>query len=159
MAKGSYVQYVQYRIEGTSARRVEVLTPNPESLKQTQPLPKLQKVRRKVIPVDPVAVLGVSVAIIMLVMIVVGVVRVQAAQAELTQMQDNMNLLVQQNLYLSEQYEKKVNLRDIERTALALGMVPSAQKDVTVIDITPPPVEEDPPLWERIGAFFTELFA
>jgi len=155
MANRPDIQYIQFYTDGSAARK---LAPERSATKTTLPRPRRKK--RKVVYVDPVAILGIVVAVCMLIAMAVGVVEFRNTQQEAARMERYLEQLKQENEQLSLQYSQGYDLETVERTALALGMVPAEQ--VAHIQL-PATVQEPeaPPLsvWERIGTFLAGLFA
>lgn len=122
------VQYVRFTVvDGSAARKLNPVPPIAESL------PQVQKIRRKRIYVDPVAVLGIMVAVCMFVSMAVGLVQNKAQQEKLQQMETYVMQLRQENEAIKTDYANSYDLEAVERTALALGMIPKAQaKTVTL---------------------------
>ena len=111
--------------------------------------------------VDPVAVLGIAVAVCMLVTMLVGLGRLRVEQYEAAAMAEYVELLRQENKSLQAQYEAECDLEFVEKTALALGMVPCEEvPHVSIqVELPQPEVQEPVSLWQRIGTFLTGLFA
>ena len=135
MARYPSVQYIHFYTDGSAARKLEPIIP---FKKKTAPLPTVRKLKRKLIYVDPVAVLGACVAICMLIMMLVGIGNLRAAQAEQQNMEDYVQYLQWQNQELTQMYAQSYNLNDVRDTAIALGMVPAEQIVSTPIDISTP---------------------
>ena len=77
----------------------------------------------------------------------------QALQSQALQLQ-------QENAELSARYAEGYDLKNVEKTALALGMIPAEQAAHVPLPATVPEQETQPlTLWERIGTFLTGLFA
>ena len=70
MAMKNEVRYIQFRTEGTAARKVA----SPAPFENTLKLPRRVKRKRLVVRLDPVAILGTAVALGMLIAMVVGLV-------------------------------------------------------------------------------------
>ena len=71
-------------------------------------------------------------------------------------------ILMSKNHPLAERkeiYHDAYNLEEIEKTAMALGMVPVDQVAHRTIDVTAPMPEENISLWEQVGTFLSGLFA
>lgn len=148
------VQYVRFYTDGTAARKLDAV-----SERKTASLPKPHKAKRRKIYVDPVAFLGVAVAICMLIVLAVGIVQLQEARAEEALMEQYVSQLTREKEELTIAYANSYNLADVEKTALALGMIPSAQAQQSQIQVTLPVPAEEPTVWETIGTFLTGLFA
>ena len=135
MVRHPSVQYVHFYTDGSAARKIEPVIP---FKKKTAILPKVRKQKRKLIYMDPVAVLGTCVAVCMLIMMLVGVGQLRSAQAEVKQMQDYVHYLEWENQELTQEYMQSYDLNDIRMTATALGMVPADQIAITPIEISVP---------------------
>ncbi len=154
MAQRLDVQYIRFYTDGSAARQVQPVAPL-----KTMKLPKVKKTRRIVIPVDPIAIAGIVMAAVMMVLMVVGVVRLHDQQQQLQQMQSYVADLQVQNALLEDEFHNGYNIDEVEKTALALGLVP--QEEVTCVTIKAPVTaeEEEPGSWERFYIFLTGLFA
>jgi len=148
------VQYVRYSTDGSAARK-----PLPAFAPwQAKAALKVFTQKRIRVYVDPVAILGIAVAVCMLVMMAVGVFRLQAVRQEAAQMQSYVTELNAENKALEAEYENGYDLEAVERTALALGMVPSQQ--VRQVSVTIPETEvQQLSFAQRIGNFLAGLFA
>lgn len=121
MARKPEIQYIQYYVDGTAARN-----PEPQQLprKQKKPLPQKKRRPRYVLKIQPLAVLGIVLSVVLLCMMASGVSEFLEARQQMHRMQ---NHVLNQRLYneqLREEYEEGINLEEIQRAALALGMVP-----------------------------------
>ena len=154
MAQHASVQYVQFYTQGSAAPRI---LPAIETLIARLPKRNVHKVLR--IHVDPVAALGTVVAICMLVMMAVGVNQLQAQQLKTEALQQQVEQLRVENRILHGEYAAQCDLDEIEKTALALGMIPQQSASHTTITIELPQEETSVSLWSRIGTFLTGLFA
>ena len=149
------VEYVQYYTEGSAARKLELTVPQ----RKTAVLPKPRKIKRLKVYVDPVAILGVVVAFCMLIVLAVGIVQLQDARSDMNRMELYVSQLNRENQQLTEEYANSYDIRDVEKMAQTLGMVPSSQVQHTQIQIAVPEVVAEPTVWENIGTFLTSLFA
>lgn len=148
------VRYIRYDTVGSAARKpVEM----PSVRKAV--LPKPRKKKRTVVYVDPVAVLGLLVAAFMLIAMTVGIVEFAAARQEELQMEAYVEQLSSQNQQLRDAYETGYDLEAVEKTALALGMVPKEQVQTVTIYLDEPAQAQTVTVWQRIGTFLTGLFA
>ena len=152
----SQVQYVRFNTFGNTARKL-VHTP---AVPKKAVLPKpLSKHKPKVIYIDPVAVLSILVAFCMVLTMTVGIVQFTAARREAARMEEYVAELSSRNQELSEQYTSGYDIRQIEKSALALGMVSRDQVQTVSIQVTAPQQVQTVTLWEQIGAFLTTIFA
>ena len=154
MAQRVDVQYVQYYTSDNTARRVMPTTA--PYLHPSRPVTK-RKIKR--IYVDPVAALGIVVAACMMIMMAAGVSRLREESQKSAVMADYVASLEVQNQQLQEEYAASYNLEDVEKTALALGMIPAAEAKHTTVTIETVQPQQEPTLWNRISSFWTGLFA
>ncbi len=154
MAQHVNVQYVQFYTQGSAARRVM-----PAISSYFRPLPQIKKRKVQRIYVDPVAALGIVVAVCMLVMMAVGVSQLQAEQQKSAAMEEYVQRLEIENQQLQAEYAASCDLDAVEKTALALGMIPQQEATHISIEVEPPQTQEPITLWSRIGTFLTGLFA
>ena len=155
MACQREIQYVQFYTAGSAARK---LVYEPQG--KTQPRPRTRKQSRTLIHVDPVAILGVVTAVIMLTLMLVGVCNLQAAKQRNVAMEQYVTTLQEKNETLEQTYKSGYDIEEVERTALALGMVPKENVQQIPIEVTmEATVEETPDFWDRVSAFLTGLFA
>lgn len=154
MAQRLDVQYVQFYTNGSAARKIAPMAPL-----KTMKLPKIKKAKRIVVHIDPIAIAGICMAVLMIVLMLVGVAQLNAQRQQLGQMTLYVEDLRTENQILEKRFDQKCDLEQIQRTALALGMVPQEQvKHVTIS--APDMIEQDPPnSWERFYIFLTGLFA
>ena len=151
------VQYVQFPTEGSSARKV---MPALRTKLATLPTPQPKSKKRKVVYVDPVATLGIVVAVAMLIVMCFGVVQLMVERHETKVMEEYLVTLSQRNNALEAEYTAGYNLQEVERTALALGMVPQEQVPHRVIHVVDPAQQANSiSLWQRIGTVLSGLFA
>lgn len=154
MAQKPQIQYVRYYTDGSAARQVAPLS----SVKKVL-LPKARPIKRRNVYIDPVATLGIIVAVCMLVTMAVGIFQFRAAQQEAAALERYVQQLETKNQTLTDTYEAGIDLSEVERVALALGMIPKEEAQQVTIHLSAPPVPEEPGVWERIGMFFAGLFA
>ena len=141
MARKPEIQYIQYYVDGTAARKPE---PRPLPGKQKKPLPQKKRRPRYVLKVQPLAVLGIVLSLVLLCMMFSGISEFREAQQQMRQMQDHVVSQRQRNAQLREKYEEDIDLEEIRRAALALGMVPEEQvKHITVSVPMEQPVPEN----------------
>ena len=130
------IQYVNFYTDGSAARKIA-----PVKKTTTAVLPKQRKPKRKVVYIDPVAIFGTLVAICMFVMMLCGISSLRQERAEAEAMEDYLTQLQKENKQLTKEYEESYDLEEVERTALALGMVSEEEVPHNVIEI---PEEETP---------------
>ena len=151
------IQYVNFYTDGSSARKIA-----PVRRTAAAELPKPKKRKRKVIYVDPVASLGIFVAVCLLVMMFVGLSRLSHERAQAQAMAQYVEYLDEKNQELTEQYRSGYDLKEVERTALALGMTPRDQVPQLVVHIPAEELPAEPPritLLTRISTLISGLLA
>ncbi len=150
------VQYVRFDTVGAAARKPEPIS----FVKKTVQTKTRTKQKTRVICIDPVAALGIVVAAFMLISMAIGLVQFFEIQSKTTQMEQYVAQLSEQNAALRNEYEAGFDLETVEKTALALGMVPKDQaQSVDIIVEQPQQTEQTLSFWERVGVFLTGLFA
>lgn len=154
MAQRLDVQYVRFYTDGSAARKVAPVAPL-----NTIKLPKVKKAKRIVVHIDPVAIAGIFMAAVMLVLMTVGVVQLNIQRQALNEMTAYVEELQTENEILEERFQNGYDIAEIERTALALGLVPEDQVRHVTIQAPEMTVEDEPDAWERFYIFLTGLFA
>ena len=155
MARKPDIQYVRYYTDGSAARQLEVYSPRKN--KTAAPRPRKQK--GYVIYVDPLAVGGILLAAVMLVMMLVSSIRLVVARQELSNAQAYVTTLTQSNEQLRKTYDASYDLEEVEKSALALGMIPISQATTIYVDVEEEKIVEEPTFWERVSMKLAELFA
>ena len=155
MARQPDIQYIRFYTDGSAARKVAPVTPF-----KTIKLPKIKKLKRTVLHIDPIALAGIAMAAVMLVLMSVGILQLRNAQQELLAMTAYVDTLQEENTSLRETFAEGYDLEEIQRTALALGLVPKDQVRHVTIQVPQEQVEEEAPgAWDRFYIFLTGLFA
>ena len=149
------IEYVQFYTVGTAAKKMEVAKPK---LAEPVFLPPVA-VKRKKVYVDPVPVLGMLVAICMLFTMLIGVQHLRQVRQDTEAMEQYVLHLQQINDEKQEIYHSSYSLEEIEKTAIALGMVPADQVLHQIIDVSEPPIQEEPSFLDSVGTFLSGLFA
>lgn len=154
MAQHPRVQYVQFYTAGSAARKVATVEPMP-----TAKLPRIKKHKRITLRIDPIATAGIVLAAVMLILMTVGVAELHQARENVAMLESQVETLRQEQRQLNATYEENYDIADVEKTALALGLVPKDQ--VTQITMKVPHTEPEkvPGAWERFYTFLTGLFA
>ena len=155
MARKPDIQYVRYYTDGSAARQLEIYSPR----KNATPTPRQRKQKGYVIYVDPLAVGGILLAAVMLVMMLVSSIQLVVARQELSNAQAYVTTLTQSNEQLRRTYDTSYDLEEVEKSALALGMIPVFQVTTIHVDVEEDVVVEEPTFWERMTAKLSELFA
>ena len=154
MAQRLEVQYIRAYTDGSAARKMAPVAPL-----KTMKLPKVKKYKRVAIKIDPIAIGSIIMAVCLAITLAIGMFRFYAAQQELAQMQTYVQQLKTENAVLDASFSNSCDLQEVEKTALALGLVP--QEQVKHVSVRAPrvQVEETPDAWEQIYIFLTGLFA
>ena len=156
MAVRTDIQYVQFYTDGSTARKLE-------KNRQTKhaATPKRRVVKRRVVAVDPVAIVGSLVAACMLVFLLVGFMQYRAVQVQSQQMSQYIETLQQENQQLQQTYKDGYDLDEIRDIAEALGMIPAGDANQIQIQVQIPQEEvvEEISLWESFTTFLAGLFA
>ena len=155
MARYPDVQYIRCRTDGNAARKVEVVAPI-----KTIRLPRAKtQVKPAVLRIDPLAFVAIVMVIVMASLMIVGITQLQNAQKQTAAMEAYVESLERENETLRTDFEENCDLDEIERTALALGMVPADQVPHISVRVPQQRAEEQPGAWERITMFLAGLFA
>ena len=154
MAQRLDVQYIRLYTDGSAARKVAPVVPL-----KTMKLPPVKKMKRIVLRIDPVAMAATIMAAIMLVLMVTGVAQLKQEQQQLQQMTSYVEDLRVENALLQNRFESGYDVEEIQRTALALGLVPAEQVRCVTIQAPPAEAEDAPGSWEQFYIFLAGLFA
>lgn len=154
MAKQIDVRYIRLYTDGSAARKMEVAVPV-----QQARLPRAKKQKKIVLYIDPVAVLGIVTAVVMLIVMAISSHNFIRAQQKVAVMESYVQELRQENVALRETYEAGYDLQEVERTARALGMIPSQQARHVTVQVEVPQTQVQPNVLEQFYAFLTGLFA
>ena len=158
MTRKPEIQYIgQFYVYGSEAKQ-PVREPK-EKIAQL-PMPKLAQVQK--IYLDPVAIVGLVVAVVMLFVMVAGTIQIQEAWQEYHVMSDYVSRLKATNADLKAEYREKVNLTEIESTAISMGMVPISELQTMDVTVTVPEAKEEPSAleeaWDDFVWFMEGLF-
>ena len=123
------VKYIRYYTDGSAARQ-------PEIRPVRKPLPRPRKAKKPayVLYVCPVALCGILAAAVLLVMMAVGSVQLYQAKQQQRDMAQYVAHLEWDNALKAEKYEAGLDLEEIRRQAVAMGMVP--QEEVRHMEIS-----------------------
>lgn len=155
MARKPEIQYVRYYTDGSAARQLEVYSPR----KNNTATPRPRKQKGYVIYVDPLAVAGILFAVVMLVMLLVSSIQLVVARQQLSDTKAYVTTLTQSNEQLRRTYEEGYDLEEVEKSALALGMIPVSQATTIYVDVEEEQIVEEPTFWDRLSMKLAELFA
>ena len=109
--------------------------------------------------VDPLAVAGILLAVVMLISMLVGSIQLAVAKQQLSDTQAYVTTLRQGNEQLQRTYEEGYNLEEVEKSALALGMIPVSQVQTITVQVEKETVVEEVTFWDRLSMKLEELFA
>ena len=154
MARKPDIQYIRYYTDGSAARQLEQ-----KPLRKKRPLPKVKKQPQYVLYIQPMAIIGIVLSAVMLVMMIAGSIELYHAKNQKQAMEKYVLTMTQENVKDRALYEQSLDLQAIERSALAIGMVPQEQVKQMTVSIPMPEVEEEPGFWERTVTFLEGLFA
>ena len=154
MARYPSVEYVRFRTDGNAARKVEVAAPI-----KTMRLPRAKKQKGQPRKIDLLSTTAIVMTVVMMALMVVGLCQLDAARQETAAMQAKVEQLQAKNDELVTYYNDHLDLDQIERTAMAMGMIPMEQATRITIEVPQSVLEEQPGAWERFTMFLTGLFA
>ncbi len=158
MASRVDIQYIQFYTEGSAAKKIA--TPLPK--KRVQERPAGRRAKRKVIRIDPIAILSLTVCLALAITLGLGIGKIQQAKQDNLQMAQYVQNLSQKSEALAQEYAAGYDLHEIEKTAKALGMVHSDQashRGVTIQMDAQTPVQPQMNFWQNLVAFFSSIFA
>jgi hypothetical protein len=160
MAEKTKIQYINFYSAGSVARKYDLTKPVYEQPDYPEPAAQPQRKRRIVVRVDPLAVCSIVVSAVMLVLMVTGVFQLHNAWQQEQALAAYVEQLYAQNQELEETYRSGYDLEEIERKALALGLVPVDQVQHIRMQVELPAQKvEEPSFWEEMTAFFAGIFA
>ncbi len=163
MANKPKIQYIRYYTPGSEALKLEPRQPAHMPGKKTAHYrpPVQRQVKPLVIAIDPVAVVAIVVAIVMAVMMASGISRLKQARQENQEMAAYVEMLEEKKQERTEYFHSGYSLEAVEKAALSLGMIPVEQAAHMEVEIPQVEVveEPEPSFWDRVGQFFTGLFA
>ena len=160
MAEKTKIQYINFYTAGSAARKYDLTKPVYEQPRYPEPEFQAQPRKRTVLRVDPLAVCSIVVSVLMLVLMVAGVFQLHSAWQQEQALAAYVQQLTEQNQVLEETYRAGYDLEQIEKEALALGLVPVEQVEHITMQV--PPIEEiqvEETIWDAWVAFFGGLFA
>lgn len=158
MASRVDIQYIQLYTEGSAAKKIA--TPLPKKRVAEKPVAK--RAKRKVIRIDPVAVLSLAVCLALAITLGLGIGKIQQAKQDNARMAAYVESLSQKNEALAQEYAAGYDLHEIEKTAIALGMVHNDQashRGITVHMEAETTVKPQMNFWQNLVTFFTNIFA
>ena len=148
-------RYVQFYTPGSAAVKVQ--------LQEEQfwlPIPEHKQVKKTVIRIDPVSIIGFAVAICMLIMLAIGINQLNAARREVAALEHYVAQLTAEQHALEETYAAGYNLNNVEQQALNWGMIPQEKVLTSRIFISPDYTDlPEPTVWNRVTTYLADLFA
>ena len=158
MAMQPEIQYVRFYTTGSAAQKLELL-PKKEKVKISAPQrPQTHRKKKAVIYIDPISLFAVLVAGVMFIAMAVGMLQLGSINNEAVRMESYVSELRAENTRLANEYEAGYDLKDVEQKALEMGLVPIDQVEKVIIDVPEIAETPEPGFWEKVGAFFSELF-
>ena len=156
MAQKHDILYVNFYTDGSAARKLAPAFPAAKPRKGGS----AKRKKKTVIFLDPVAVCSLIVAAVLLISMAVGLTQLQNAQAEAAAMESYLEQLTAENERLAQEFDSQVDLETVEKTALAMGMVPKDQVKSVNIQVQEIRIEEpQKTFWDQMYAILTNLFA
>lgn len=156
MALRADVRYVQYSVDGTAARKMQ-RQPVQEN---TTPAYKRRKVERRVIAVDPVALVGIVLSVVVLIAMTLGLVQYHQNVRLSRQMSEYVQQLEQENAQLEQIYKDGYDLDEIWDIAMDAGMVPEENMAQVTVSVEEPAQEQtNMSFWDTVTTFLAGIFA
>ena len=154
MARKLDIEYIRYYTDGSAARQ-----PAPQTPKRSRPLPKVKKQPQQILYIQPLAIVGILMAAVMFVMMMVGSVELAQARQEQQAMENYVQMLSRKNAEARAEYEEGLNLEEIEKSALALGMIPQSQAKQITIAVPEVEIQEEIGQLRQALLFLQSMFA
>ncbi len=154
MARRPDIEYIRYYTDGSAARQLEQ-----KPQRKKRPLPKVKKQPQYILYIQPMAIVGIVLSAVMLIMMIVGSVELYHAQNQKRAMEEYVQIMTRENAIDRAMYEESLDLQTIEKSALALGMIPQEQAKQMTISVPMPEAQEEPGFWDRTILFLEGLFA
>ena len=154
MAQHPKVEYIRMYTDGSAARKLEVAAPARKVRFHHR-----KKQKNILLHVDPIAVAGSVMAVFMLVVMIISTVNLCVVQKETLRLENYVTQLRTENATLRAEYEAGYDIEQIERSALALGMVPRDQVRHVTVQIEEPQAQQTGDFWYQLRTFLTGLFA
>lgn len=156
MAVRTDIQYVQYRVEGTAAKKLQ----NESARGQNAPVRTRRRAERKVIAIDPVAMAGIVLSVIVVAAMVVGLVQYRQSMVRSRQMSAYVASLEEKNAQLAQMYKDGYDPDEIRDIAEQAGMVPAENQTQVSVKVEQPGQEEtEMSFWDSLTTFLTGIFA
>ncbi len=155
MANRVDVQYVRFYTDGSAAKKIAPAFPESKPVK----MPRAKSKKRRLIAIDPVAILSLAVCLALVITLGIGVGKLQKAKQDNLQMARYVEQLSSENETLAQTYAAGYDLHEIEKTALALGMVHSEDASHRGIGMQLDAQSAQLYFLQSIAAVFENLFA
>ena len=128
-----------YRTNGSAALNIYTQESTARPLERPQRLPdaparKTQKEKLR-LTVSPFTILGGAVAVLMLLLVVFSYVRMYEEQSRVSAMQETRAALTQEQERLTADYERSLDLKQVEQRARQLGMREAQPSQIREIEI------------------------
>ena len=155
MAKQSDVRYINHYVSGSLAYQTE----EKPRRKQEAQLPKQKTNQKLVIPVDPLALVGIVLSFVLMITMVGALVRWNQAKQETAVLSDYVSTLQEENDRLQDTYKSGYDPEEIREIALNMGMIPIEQATHIQMQVVIPQEEQQPEGWAAVWAFILGMFA
>lgn len=156
MARQPDIQYVHYYTQGSAARKFEL----PEKKNKVGlPREQVRREKKQAATLKPIYACAMFVAGVLLLTMVIGMIKLGVTNAETARMESYVDELYAENARLRKEYKDSYDLDEIKQQALKMGLVPIDQVEHIAIDVVIPEADPEPTFWEKLGSFWTELFA
>ena len=128
MAQHLDVNYVNFYTQGSAVLKANTAIPLKPLI-----LPRKRKLKRITLVIDPVATAGIIMAAVMMILMTVGAVQLANVRNEEAVMAAYVDTLQQENEKMTAEFQEGYDLAEVEKVALAMGMVPVEKaKQVTI---------------------------
>ena len=148
------VRYVSFYTGGSAAKKIATVQPL-----KTIKLPRIKKMKRITLHIDPVATAGIVMSAVLMILLCVGVTQLQTARQETAQLAAYVDTLQVENATLQDAFDAGYDIESVEKTALALGMVPMEEVQRVSIQVENLDTPAKMGTWERFFTFLAGLFA
>lgn len=158
MTRQPDIQYVQFSIDGTAARKLDQRRSASHQQKRN-PQRSRAKQKYKEIQVDPLAIGAMVLAGVMLIIMAVGMLQIGMVNAQTVKMEQYISTLQEENIQLQAEYDESFDVEEVRQKALAMGLVPRQDSEQITISVQVPTQQEEQSVWDQIGTFLAGLFA
>lgn len=157
MERSNDVQYVRFYSYGSEARKVGL--PGRERKRRALPKAQIQKLQKKLLKMDALALTGIVVAGILLICMLAGFAQACHATAQMQEMTVYVANLEAENERLQADYEHGYDLAEVRIAAESMGLVPIDEVRHKTVETCEAAVEEELSWWEQWAEKFRTLFA